>query len=129
MLDVLEKLLVVQDRDRNIARLKSELSGIAPERQMLQEKATTAQTRLDHAKTQAKQLESDRKKLELEVEGKKQLIEKYSLQQFQTKKNDEFRALAHEIDTCKAEIIRLEDQQLEIMEKAEVVQKEVGSAQ
>lgn len=129
MLEVLEKLLVVQDRDRKLVRLRGELNGIGPERQMLQEKAKAAQARLDQAKTHSKQLESDRKKLELEVEGKKQQIEKYSLQQFQTKKNDEFRALAHEIDNCKAEIVRLEDQQLEIMEKADTAQREVTAAQ
>jgi len=74
-----------------------------------------------------KHLESDRKKLELEVEAKKQLIERYSLQQFQTKKNEEYRALAHEIDTCKAVIVALDDQQIELMEKIEAAQKEVAS--
>jgi len=63
-------------------------------------------------------LSPNRKKLELDVEAKKQQIEKYSLQQFQTKKNDEYRALAHEIETCKGIIVKLEDQQLELMEKS-----------
>lgn len=128
MLEVIEKLLIVQDRDRKIVRLKYELNEIAPERQQLQAKADAAQASLDAAKHQAKHLESERKKLELEAEGKKQQIEKYSLQQFQTKKNDEFRALAQEIDNCQAEIVRLEDQQLEIMEKAEVAQRQVAGA-
>jgi len=83
---------------------------------------------LDSAKTRVKQLESARKDLELEVEAQKQLIAKYSLQQFQTRKNEEYRALAHEIETCKAAIVRVEDQELELMEQAEVAQKDAARA-
>src|SRR5205809_682603 len=54
-------------------------------------------------------------------------IEKYSLQQFQTKKNDEYRALAHEIEMAKEAIVKLEDQQLELMEQAEAAQKEAAA--
>jgi uncharacterized protein len=50
------------------------------------------------------------------------------LQQFQTKKNEEYRALAHEIDGCKKAIFEIEDQQLALMEKAEEAAKEVASA-
>ncbi len=80
---------------------------------------------MDAAKHRGKQIESDRKKLELDVEAKKSQIEKYGLQQFQTKKNEEYRALSHEIELCKEAIIKLEDQQIELMEKAEAAQKDV----
>jgi predicted nucleic acid-binding Zn-ribbon protein len=128
MFEAIEKLLVLQDRDRSILQLRDELARIEPQREMLNARAAGAQTTLDAAKTRAKQLESDRKKLELEVESKKQQIEKYSLQQFQTKKNEEYRALAHEIELCKQAIVKLDDQQIELMEKAEGVQKEVQAA-
>lgn len=128
MLSVIENLLILQDRDRKIQRLEMELSNIGPERVSLQEKAKAAQTGHETAKTKAKQIESDRKNLELEVDAKKKLIEKYSLQQFQTKKNEEYRALAHEIDGCKEAIFKIEDQQLDLMEKAEHAAKEVTAA-
>jgi uncharacterized protein len=128
MFEAIEKLLVLQDRDRSILQLRDELARIGPQREMLNARAAGAQTTLDAAKTRAKQLESDRKKLELEVESKKQQIEKYSLQQFQTKKNEEYRALAHEIELCKQAIVKLDDQQIELMEKAEAVQKDVQAA-
>ena len=128
MLEVIEKILILQDRDHKILTVKDELGHIPSERQQLQSKAAAAQTALDAGKHQVKQLESERKKLELEVEAKKQLIERYSLQQFQTKKNEEYRALAHEIDMCKAAITKLEDQQLELMEQAEIAQKQVAAA-
>ena len=128
MLPVIEKLLILQDRDRKLLRVQDELARIAPERHELQSKLAGSQSNLEAAKHRAKQIESDRKKLELDVDAKKQLIEKYSLQQFQTKKNEEYRALAHEIDTCKAAIVKLEDQQLELMEQIEAAQKEVATA-
>src|SRR5205809_5787685 len=125
MLEVIEKLLVLQDRDRKIRRLRGELTQIEPERQAQRARAAEAQRALEKAKERVKQLESDRKNLELEVESKKQLIAKYSLQQFQTRKNDEYRALAHEIDSCKEEIVKIEDRELELMEQAESAQKDV----
>jgi len=128
MLEVIEKLLILQDRDRKILQMEDELSRIGPDRQALQAKLAAATGTLDASKLRVKQLESERKKLELEVESKKQQIERYSLQQFQTKKNEEYRALTHEIDACKEAIVKLDDQQLEIMEKMEAEQKLVARA-
>src|SRR2546423_13582284 len=128
MLETIEKLLILQDRDRKIRRTKGELAEIEPERQILKAKATGAQAALENAKTRVKQLESSRKDLELEVEAKKQLISRYANQQLQTRKNEEYRALTHEIATCKAEIFKIEDQQIVLMEQAEAGQKEVLQA-
>jgi predicted nucleic acid-binding Zn-ribbon protein len=127
MLDAIEKLLVLQDRDRNLHRTQADLASIAPQRARAQNLASSSQQALDAAKLRAKQTESDKKKLELDVEAFKERISKYSLQQFQTKKNEEYRALAHEIETCKGGISKLEDQILELMEQADVVAKEVAT--
>ncbi|HEX3798594.1 MAG TPA: C4-type zinc ribbon domain-containing protein [Verrucomicrobiae bacterium] len=128
MLETIEKLLILQDRDRQILRMRDELARVAPEREMLVSKSSGAQSALDAAKLRVKQIESDRKKLELDVDAKKTQIEKYGLQQFQTKKNEEYRALAHEIELCKQVIVKLDDQQIELMEKAELAQKDVIAA-
>jgi predicted nucleic acid-binding Zn-ribbon protein len=125
MLDTIEKLLILQDRDRKLRRVQAELAHIGPERQMFQAKAADAQTGLETAKNRVKQLESERKALELEVETKNQLIARYANQQLQTRKNEEYRALTHEIETCKAEIFKIEDKEIELMEQAEAVQKQV----
>ncbi|HZM03586.1 MAG TPA: C4-type zinc ribbon domain-containing protein, partial [Candidatus Saccharimonadales bacterium] len=126
--EVIEKLLILQDRDRRLMRVKDQLARVEPERQMLQARTGSAQASLDDVKMKIKLVETERKKFELEVEAKKSQIEKYSLQQFQTKKNEEYRALAHEIETCRAGIGQLEDQQLELMEKADGLQKELAGA-
>jgi len=126
MLETIEKLLLLQDRDQKIRRVQGELAHISPELEGLRTKAAATQIQLESLKTRAKQIESDRKRLELDVESKKQQIEKYANQQLQTRKNEEYRALAHEIDACKADITKIEDQEIELMEQAEQVQKETS---
>ncbi len=128
MLEAIEKLLMLQDRDRKIRRVEQELGHIGPERETLRTKAATTQTQLDVAKNRVKQIESDRKRLELDVEGQKTQIEKYANQQLQTRKNEEYRALAHEIELCKEVIIKIEDEEIILMEQGEVAQREVTRA-
>lgn len=128
MLETIEKLLVLQDRDRKIHRVQAELAHISPERESLKAKAASTQTQLDAAKIRGRQIESERKRLEIEVESKKTQIEKYANQQLQTRKNEEYRALAQEIEHCKAEITKIEDKEIELMEQAETAQKEVVRA-
>lgn len=127
MLPVIENLLVLQDRDRKIMRVEAELANLGPERTSLDNRSKAAQAQLDAAKTKVKQIETERNKLELEVQAKKGQIEKYSIQQFQTKKNEEYRALANEIENCKAAIVKLDDAQIEFMEQAEGATQELNA--
>jgi hypothetical protein len=128
MLDVVEKLLILQERDRKVVHLQTELTSLEPQRQSIQARAAQTQHALEAAKLQARHLEAERKKLELEAEAKRQQIEKYSLQQFQTKKNEEYRALAHEIQMARDSIVKLEDQQLEFMEQGEAAHRATQTA-
>jgi uncharacterized protein len=125
MLDSIEKLLILQDRDRKIHRVQQELAQIAPERENLRSRASTTQTQLDAAKSRVRHIESERKQRDLEVEAKKTQIEKYANQQLQTRKNEEYKALAHEIEMAKEAIFKIEDQEIVLMEQAEVAQQEV----
>ena len=127
MLDTIEKLLILQDRDKQIRRVQTGLSHIEPERNSLKTRTADAQARLDEARHRIKEIETRRKDLELEVEAKKQLIERYANQQLQTRKNEEYRALAHEIEQCKEAIFKIENQEIEFMEQTEAAQKEVAA--
>ena len=128
MFETIEKLLILQDRDKQIRRVKTELDHIEPERQTLKAKAAGTQAGMEAAKLKVKTIESRRKDLELEVAAKKQLIDKYANQQLLTRKNEEYRALAHEIEGCKEAIVKIEDQEIELMEQTEAAQKEVVAA-
>jgi predicted nucleic acid-binding Zn-ribbon protein len=128
MQEIIEKLLVLQDRDRKILRVSQELAHIGPERDGLRAKAVTTQSQLDAAKLRVKQIESERKQRDLEIEAKKSQIEKYLNQQLLTRKNEEYKALTHEIEMAKEVIFKIEDAEIVLMEQAEAAQKEVARA-
>jgi uncharacterized protein len=128
MQEIIEKLLVLQDRNRKILRVSQELAHISPERDNLRARATGTQTQLENAKLRVKQIEAERKRLDLEIEAKKTQIEKYANQQLQTRKNEEYKALAHEIEMAKEAIFKIEDQEIVLMEQTEVAQREVTRA-
>lgn len=128
MQEIIEKLLILQDRDRKIHRVSQELAHIAPERNNLRGKASSTQTQLEAAKNRVKQIDAERKRLDLEIEAKKSQIEKYLNQQLQTRKNEEYKALAHEVEMAKQAIFKIEDQEITLMEQAEAAQKEVARA-
>jgi predicted nucleic acid-binding Zn-ribbon protein len=128
MQEIIEKLLVLQDRDRKLLRVTQELAHIGPERESLKAKAASTQTALDAAKLCVKKIESERKQRDLEIEGKKAQIDKYLNQQLQTRKNEEYKALTHEIEMAKEVIFKIEDAEIVLMEQAEVAQKNVATA-
>ena len=128
MQEIIEKLLVLQDRDRKISRVTQELAHIGPERESLKARAASTQTALDAAKLRVKQIESERKQRDLEIEGKKSQIEKYLNQQLLTRKNEEYKALTHEIEMAKEVIFKIEDAEIVLMEQAEAAQKDVARA-
>lgn len=119
MLPVIEQMLVLQDRDRRLIRLQSELQDIPHQRKRLLDRAAAAQSGLDAAKLRGRQIESDKKKLELEVSSKEEFMRKCETLQGQTKSNDEYRRYSHQIETTKGEIHALEDQEIALMERAE----------
>jgi uncharacterized protein len=128
MQEIIEKLLILQDCDRRILRVSQELAHIGPERDSLRAMAAATQHSLEAAKTRGRQIETDRKQRDLEIEAKKSQIEKYLNQQLLTRKNEEYKALTHEIEMAKDVIFKIEDAQIVLMEQAEVAQKEVARA-
>ncbi len=129
MLEAIEKLLILQDHDLRIERLSAELEQIPAQRAALQGRTVSSQAALEAAKKRVMEIESRRKELELEVKALKERIDKYSNQQLQTKKNDEYRALANEIENCKQQIIGIEDREIDCMEQTEAAQRVVKAAQ
>ncbi len=128
MLESIEKLLILQDRDRNLNRTRAELDTIGPEQEMAQIKCASSKKALEEAKLKYAHLEARKKELELEVDSEKQRIDKYSNQQLQTKKNEEYKALKNEIDGCEKRISGVEDTILELMEESDAAKAVVSSA-
>src|SRR5205085_846568 len=78
-------------------------------------------------KHRSMQVEVDRKNLELDVGTRQQSIARLRTQQYETRKNDEFRAIGHEIERYTKEISTIEDQELELMEQADKLKAELST--
>lgn len=127
MLPEIEKLLVLQDRDRKIRTLKQELKMAPLESKELDEKLSAALKHFEAVKLKAKEIEVERKKLENDAQSKRDMIAKYQTQKFQTRKNEEFQALSNEITRFEGEVRSIEDHELELMEKAEAAKATIAT--
>jgi uncharacterized protein len=129
MLAALEQLLVLQDRDRKIRTLRNELKMMPSERKDLEAKSAATSASLEALKQKAREIEVQRKKLEVDAQAQRDKIAKYRTQQFQTRKNEEFQALSHEIKRAEAEIQTIEDQELDLMEQTEKMKVEIAATE
>lgn len=129
MLPAVKQLLVLQDRDRKLRQLKLELKRVPLERKEMESRTSGVTVALDHAKQVAKELEVKRKALENEVGTRRERINKYQVQKLETKKNDEYQAISHAIESLEKEITALEDQELELMDAAEKQKPVIAAAE
>ncbi len=111
-----EALLVLQERDVRVANLTAELEELPRQITAVENELAKRTAKFDELKNHTRQIEADRKKLDLEVQSKQGAIARYRSQQQQTRKNEEFAALNHEIEHAEKEISTLEDSELELME-------------
>lgn len=127
MLPEIEKLLVLQDRDRKIRTVKQELKMAPLESKELDQKLAAALKHFEAVKLKAKEIEVERKKLEIEAQAKRDTIAKYQTQKFQTRKNEEFQALNNEIKRYEDEIQGIEDRELDLMESYELAKAAIAT--
>ena len=111
-----EALLVLQERDTRVAALTAELQLLPRQIAAVDDEVAARTAKFDELKTRTRQIEADRKKIDLDVQSKNAAIARYKSQQQQTRKNEEFAALNHEIEHAEKEIAALEDSELELME-------------
>lgn len=129
MLPEVEKLLTLQERDQRIRAFQTELHAIPEERKFKEKQIADSAARLDAAKTRMKEIEVERNKLQVDAQAKRDAIAKYKTQQFQTRKNEEFSALGHEIGAAEKLIVTIEDRELELMEEVEKLRPVIAEAE
>jgi predicted nucleic acid-binding Zn-ribbon protein len=125
----LEQLLVLQDRQQKIRQIEAEIKRLPLERAHLESQLAASEAGVETLKLKARHVEVERKKLELDVGTRTESIARLKTQQYQTRKNDEFQALGHEIERYENEIRKLEDQELELMIEADKVKGELETAE
>ena len=123
-----EALLVLQDRDQKIKTLHAQQKSYPLEKKQLEGRLASARAVLEHARQMVKANEVERRKLELDVEGKRTAIGRFKTQQQATRKNEEYTAFNKEIEHVETEIRGLEDKELDLMEQAESLARGAASA-
>ena len=123
----LEQLLVLQDRQQKIKQIETEIKTLPLQKNNLEAQLAASAASVEALKQKARQVEIERKKLELDVGTRAESIARLKTQQYQTRKNDEFQAMGHEIERYENEIRKIEDEELELMEQAEKLKTEFGA--
>ena len=129
MLDVIEKLLTLQDRDQRLRSFQSELNHLPEEREAREKQIADSAARRDQGKLRAKGIEVEKRNFEVEAQAKRDLIARYRQQQLQTRKNEEYAALAHEIEAAEKIIASVEDRELDLMEELEKLTPQLATAE
>ncbi|MGE9269188.1 MAG: zinc ribbon domain-containing protein, partial [Verrucomicrobiales bacterium] len=124
----IEGLLILQDKDRRLSELAEQIEQVPKEEARAKSRLSGDEAAVAEAKKKLQLNGVEAKNLELDVETRKTTIIRLRKQQFETRKNEEFQALGHEIERYGEEIDGLETRQLELMEKTDVLQSELDAA-
>lgn len=129
MLPELEHLLILQEKDQQLRRLQLDLKRMPADAARARDRLKSDEAAVAAAKDQLMQNEVAIRNLELQINTRKDTINRLKVQQFETRKNDEFAAIGHEIERYTAEVSKLEDSEIELMEEAERLKAKLAEAE
>ena len=118
----LNELIGVQACDGEIARLKTELAALPKRTADLQAALDAAQIALAAAESGLKAEDAARRRQESDVKDLQTKIGKYRKQVDTVQNDSQYKALLHEIGFAEASIARLEDAELESMERTDALE-------
>lgn len=125
----LERLIQLEKVDREIARLSAEVAALPKRVAEIEHQLSDAKAKVEQARTAIKSQEHKRRSLESDIQSDQQRIAKFRDQSLDVKTNEQYRALMHEIEFTQAEIRKAEDKILEIMEGAELFDRQVKASE
>jgi hypothetical protein len=129
MNDELLALVQLQDTDQNISRLRAEIDALPKQLAALEEKLGQQKARLDEASKSAKEEDAKRRRMESDLKDLQQKILKFRDQSSSVKTNEQYHALQHEIGFAEAEIRKIEDRELDSMERSEQLDGQIRIVQ
>ena len=119
MQDEVRALLILQDRDRRLMALARDLEKLPQDEARAKMKLASDEAAVTKAHQALLDCELRVKKIELDAETRRTTIKRLKLQQFETRKNEEFVALGHEITRYEKELDDFETRELEAMEEVD----------
>lgn len=125
----IEGLLVLQERDRRLSDISAQIQQIPLDEARAKGRLSHDEQAVATAKKTLQEIGVEAKNLELDVETRRNTITRLKQQQFETRKNEEFQVLGHEVERYAAQIDDLETKQLEVMEKADAQRAVLDAAE
>jgi uncharacterized protein len=122
-------LLTLQERDSRRLGLEQQLRSVPREIAAVEARIAAEKQAIEAAKTEWHGLESKKKLLETEIQAAEGKVAKYRTQQLEVRKNDEYRALTHEIEATEAVIGGFEEEELKIMFQIDEAKKRFLAAE
>ncbi len=122
-------LITLQERDSRRLQLEQQLKNVPREIAAIEGRIAAEKQAIETAKTEWHGLESKKKLLETEIQSAEGKAAKYRTQQLEVRKNDEYRALTHEIETVEAAISGMEEEELKIMFQIDEAKKRFAAAE
>jgi len=129
MLPTIQALLVLQDRDRRLRGMSEDLERIPRDQSRAKERLAGDEAAVKKARDELMANEVEIKKVELDVATRRTTIQRLKTQQFETRKNDEFQALAHEVVRYEKDVDSFETKELELMERADALRAALTAAE
>jgi predicted nucleic acid-binding Zn-ribbon protein len=119
MQDEVRALLILQDRDRRLLALAKDLEKLPQDEARAKTKLAGDEAAVTKAHQALLDCELRVKKIELDAETRRTTIKRLKNQQFETRKNEEFVALGHEIVRYEKELDEFETRELEAMDEVD----------
>jgi hypothetical protein len=125
----IERLLQLEEADREIGRLRAEVAGLPHRVAEIEAKLAGINADVEKWRRALKEIETARRKQEADIQSQQQKISRYRDQMLAVKTNQEYRALGNEINFAEQEIRLIEDKILEGMLDTERRERELKTAE
>ena len=125
----LSTLLALQESDTRRLGIEHQLQAAPREIAAVEARIAAEKAAIEAAKAEWHALESKKKLLEVEIRSAEGKAAKYRTQQLEVRKNDEYKALTHEIETTEAAIGGFEEEELKVMYAIDEAKKRFAAAE
>ncbi len=126
---LIQALLILQDRDLKRQGLEAQLKAVPGDIAQVERKVAAEKAAIEAARQEVRELETKKKLLETEIGSAEAKVGQYRTQQLSIRKNDEYQAMGHQIETTMAQIADLEGQELEVMYAIDEAKKRFAAAE
>jgi uncharacterized protein len=114
-----EKLLVLQERDRKISRLSREIKDLPARQKMIDSRLDQQRKAVSESEDLLRKATLRQKEMDAEINEWKEKIKKLREQQMTCKNNDDYKAIERQIFSYQKEIKSVEEKQIALMEANE----------